>query len=252
MCIPEHCITFNILKFKCFNSASLASSRLHLLTYSKTKLHMKTFYSIIVLVSLMVVNTVAQTTQTVRTSQIEANLGLVKPSMLGSSQRTEDCDTFSNLCPDDSLVVYTTAAGGYVAGQNGYGDISKADVFKLPGTTIKGVMLFFGVGTAVDTVNQFKVRIWDNDGLFADGSTGAPGTVLAEMLNLILLLVWRPTVYSMQVSTSATMPATPSPWLPLWKEPVYPAKVRSLHLKNGLRTTMAVDGIAMKHGDSLV
>ncbi|MBK6484943.1 MAG: T9SS type A sorting domain-containing protein [Chitinophagaceae bacterium] len=143
---------------------------------------MKTFYSIIVLVSLMVINTVAQTTQTVRTSQISTNLGLVKPSMLGFSQRTEDCDTFSNLCPDDSLVIYTTSAGGYVAGQNGYGDISKADVFKLPGTTIKGVMLFFGVGTAADTVNQFKVRIWDNDSLFADGSTGAPGTVLAETL----------------------------------------------------------------------
>lgn len=130
----------------------------------------------------MGINVLAQTAPVARTSQIKTNLGLVKPSMLGSSQRTEDCDTFSNLCVDDLLTIYSVPLGGYVAGQNAYGDISKADIFQLPGTTIKGVMLFFGVGKAVNTVDQFKVRIWDNDGDFANGSPGAPGTVLAETL----------------------------------------------------------------------
>lgn len=133
---------------------------------------------LIVLVSLMGINAFAQTA---RTAHIKANLGLAKPSLMGSSQRIEDCDTFVNLCSDDTLAIWSTA-GGYVAGQNEYGDKSKADIFLLPGTTIKGVLLYFGVGKAANTVDKFNVRVWDNDGTFGDGSPGGPGTVLGTKL----------------------------------------------------------------------
>lgn len=142
---------------------------------------MKRFSLLVVLVSLLGISAFAQTAITPRTAQIKTNLGKAKPSMMGSSQRTQDCDTFINLCYDDQLVIYSTA-GGYVAGQNEYGDVSKADIYYLPGTTIKGCLIYFGFAKAANSVDKFKVRIWDNDGTFYDGSPGAPGTVLAEKL----------------------------------------------------------------------
>ncbi|MBK9730240.1 MAG: T9SS type A sorting domain-containing protein [Chitinophagaceae bacterium] len=139
---------------------------------------MKRLSILLVLVTLMGINAFAQTA---RTAQIKTNLGKAKPSMMGSSQRIEDCDTFVNLCVDDELVLYSTT-GGYVCGQNEYGDVSKADIFYLPGTTIKGVLLYFGFAKAANTVDKVKVRVWDNDGTFADGNPGAPGTILSEKL----------------------------------------------------------------------
>ena len=114
---------------------------------------MKRFSFLIVLVTLIGINAFAQTTQPVRTAQIKANLGKAKPSMMGSSLRTQDCDTFANLCFDDTLALWSTA-GGWVAGQNEYGDISKADIFYLPGTTIKGCLIYFGFAKAANTVER--------------------------------------------------------------------------------------------------
>lgn len=40
------------------------------------------------------------------------------------------CDTLANFDVATSTpTIYTAQSGGYVAGQNGYGDISKADIF---------------------------------------------------------------------------------------------------------------------------
>jgi hypothetical protein len=143
---------------------------------------MKRLSMLIVLVSLMGINAFAQTNQTPRTAAVKANLGLAKPELMGSSSRVLDCDTFINLCPDDTLVLYSVVGGGYVAGQNVYGDIAKADIFYLPGTSLKGCLLYFGYATAANTVDKFNVTAWDNDGTFADASPGAPGTVLATKL----------------------------------------------------------------------
>jgi len=137
---------------------------------------------LLMLVALLGVNAFAQTS---RTSHVAQSLGKAKPSMLGSSQRILDCDTFVNLCSDDTLVIYTATCDGvpghsYVCGHNCYGDKSKADIFGLPGTTIKGALLYFGVGKNANTTDKVNVRVWDNDGTFADGGTGAPGTVLGS------------------------------------------------------------------------
>lgn len=141
---------------------------------------MKRLSMLLMLVALLGVNAFAQTS---RTSHVSQSLGKAKPTMLGSSQRILDCDTFVNLCSDDTLVVYTSQCtagvpGGYVCGHNCYGDKSKADIFYLPGTTIKGALLYFGVGKNANTTDKVNVRVWDNDGTFADGGTGGPGTVL--------------------------------------------------------------------------
>ncbi|MBA2422711.1 MAG: T9SS type A sorting domain-containing protein [Chitinophagales bacterium] len=146
---------------------------------------MKRLSMLIVLVALLGINVFAQTT---RSSQISKILGPAKPSLLGTAQRPTDCDTFANLCEDDTLVIYSLSPGscapgdkgGYVTGHNCYGDKSKADIFLLPGETIKGLLLYFGVAKAANTTDKFTVRIWDNNGLFGDGSPGAPGTVLAS------------------------------------------------------------------------
>lgn len=158
-------------------------SQIQLFTKNQNKLHMKRLSMLVVLVALMGINAFAQTPQPTRTAEVKANLGLAKQSLMGSSERLEDCDTFANLCVDDTLVIYETAAGGYVAGQNGYGDISKADIFYLPGANnIKGALFYFGVGKAANSTDKFNVRCWDNDGTFGDGSPGGPGTVLGSKL----------------------------------------------------------------------
>jgi hypothetical protein len=108
---------------------------------------------------------------------------------MGSSDRIEDCDTFVNLCVDDTLVLYTATCdgihdGGYVCGHNCYGDNAKADLFYLPGQTIKGCLLYFAYATAANKKDSLTVNVWAPDGLFADGGTGAPGTILGSYKKL--------------------------------------------------------------------
>lgn len=170
---------------------------------------MKRFSFLFVLVTLIGINAFAQTTQPVRTAQVKANLGKAKPSMMGSSLRTQDCDTFANLCFDDTLALWSTA-GGWVAGQNEYGDISKADIFYLPGSTIKGCLIYFGFAKAANTVDKFNVRVWDNDGTFADGSPGGPGTILGTKLvkySDVVTDVTNGDLTYVQFSPEITMPA---------------------------------------------
>lgn len=147
---------------------------------------MKRLSILLLLVALMGINAFAQTS---RNSYIQKNLGVPKASLLGGDSRPTVCDTFVNLCSDDTLVLYTASCttgvpGGYVCGHNCYGDKAKVDIFGVPGivgnTTIKGVLLFFGVGKAANTTDQFNVRVWDHSGTFGDGGSGAPGTILGS------------------------------------------------------------------------
>ncbi|MEO6169175.1 MAG: T9SS type A sorting domain-containing protein [Chitinophagales bacterium] len=145
---------------------------------------MKKLSMLIVLVSLMGINAFAQTA---RTAPLKATLQLAKPAEMGASSSKlliQDCDTFANLCASDTFaVIYTYGTGLYVSGQNSFGDISKADIFQTGGTTIKGVLIWFGVGKAANTIDKFNVRVWENDGTFNDGVTpGAPGSILSSKL----------------------------------------------------------------------
>lgn len=84
------------------------------------------------------------------------------------------CDTLSNIPATDSATLYSVGNGGYVSGWNGYGDISKCDVFSNYSsyTSITGMQLYlFGVndggnGATVD------FNVWDDNG-------GQPGSIIA-------------------------------------------------------------------------
>lgn len=93
---------------------------------------MKRLSMIVVLVALMGINAFAQTQQPTCILEVKANLGLAKQWFKPVSECLEDCDTFANLCVDDTLVIYSTTGNGYVAVRTN-GDISKADIFYLPG-----------------------------------------------------------------------------------------------------------------------
>src|SRR4030095_10571043 len=147
---------------------------------------MKKFAILLMLVAMIGVNAFAQTSLSYSIKEI---LGPAKPSLLGGSSRPLDCDTFINLCSDDTLVLYsaqcvTGVPGGYVCGHNCAGHKSKADIFLLPGiagnTTIKGVLIYFAVGKAANTTDQFNVRVYDHSGTFADGGANAPGVILGS------------------------------------------------------------------------
>ena len=84
------------------------------------------------------------------------------------------CDTLTNIPSTDSVTVYSVGNGGFVSGWNGYGDISKCEIFSnySPYTSISGMQLFlFGVndggnGATVD------FNVWDDNG-------GQPGSIIA-------------------------------------------------------------------------
>lgn len=83
------------------------------------------------------------------------------------------CDTIGNAnLSSDNFVIYLDQNGGYLAGQNSYGDIGKMDKFTNdnPGQTeVGGALLYFGVAKGTGTTS---VKVWDDNG-------GSPGTVLA-------------------------------------------------------------------------
>jgi PKD repeat protein len=84
------------------------------------------------------------------------------------------CDTLSNIGSADSATIYSVNNGGYVSGWNGYGDLSKCDVFSnySPYTSINGMQLFLygvndgGNGATVD------FNVWDDN-------NGQPGSIIA-------------------------------------------------------------------------
>jgi hypothetical protein len=85
------------------------------------------------------------------------------------------CDTVTNFAITYTPTVYIDQGGGYVSGQNSYGDISKADKFGIPtpNSSIIGALYLIGVATSSGTGQTFNARVWDND-----GSGGLPNTVL--------------------------------------------------------------------------
>lgn len=99
---------------------------------------------------------------------------------------TGDCDTLPVPADwDGHLVIYSTSAGGYVSGPNGYASLGNASYFDLSATSytyITGADFYFAYansnksGNLNKTVN-FKVY---------DGSTGAPGALLGDSLSSTL------------------------------------------------------------------
>lgn len=112
-------------------------------------------------------------------------------SVTGGSAMNGDTIYPGNILNASGFTIYTVSGQegeylGYLAGTNGYGDISKAQQFKLESETysIKGGILWFGF-KHINGNADLKIQIWDMDGntgytTQGEGNQICPGTVLAS------------------------------------------------------------------------
>jgi len=100
---------------------------------------------------------------------------LTRTNYINVVNGTTTCDTLHYPLAG-TPVIYGVASpqSGYVAGNNSYGDLAKADYFATydAAKKINGTYIYFGVGKGGSSNVPFKV--WNNT-----GTAGAPGTVLA-------------------------------------------------------------------------
>lgn len=85
------------------------------------------------------------------------------------------CDTIGNFdIINDTPSLIGSNNGGYISGQNGYGDIGKSDYFDYTGgihSDVKGVYMGFGTAFAGSATSTFDV-------VMRDGTSGTPGAAL--------------------------------------------------------------------------
>jgi PKD repeat protein len=86
----------------------------------------------------------------------------------------QTCDTLHYPMPG-TPVLYSDQGGGYVAGNNSYGDLIKAEYFATyaPYTEIEAVYLWFGKVTDGGSTTNITINVYNNG-----GTSGAPGTVI--------------------------------------------------------------------------
>jgi hypothetical protein len=108
-------------------------------------------------------------------------------AVAGTAAAQHSCDSLFNMVAITDtpyvLLADTGTQPGYLAGNNVYGDIAKAEGFaSTPGynDTIISAVIYFGVVTAntTDSLDSIKVYVWDNTGMSIQGYTGAPGNVI--------------------------------------------------------------------------
>ncbi|MFH2094063.1 MAG: T9SS type A sorting domain-containing protein, partial [Bacteroidota bacterium] len=82
---------------------------------------------------------------------------------------TGGCDTLRYPLAGTEMI-YGAQPGGYLSGNNGYGDLAKVDYFDsyAPATQIDGALIKFGVATGNGTC---RVAVWN-------GTSGSPGTMI--------------------------------------------------------------------------
>ena len=92
-------------------------------------------------------------------------------------------DTLSHIGPNDTLTIYTSAGatpgtwGGYVAGNNYYGDKAKAEKFTVSGaTTMSKVLFLFSI--AKKTSGNPNVNVTVN--IHNIAASGEPGTIITS------------------------------------------------------------------------
>ncbi|TVR77966.1 MAG: T9SS C-terminal target domain-containing protein [Chitinophagaceae bacterium] len=111
-----------------------------------------------------------------RNAQQYSNASAINPQNLFSagSSSTTICETLTNITATDSFIIYMTN-DGYVAGQNEFGDVAKADFFQnsYPGNTLDSALLFISAASSSGPTATFSVNVWDNT-----GTNGQPGNVI--------------------------------------------------------------------------
>ncbi|MEP7168867.1 MAG: hypothetical protein ABI855_05805, partial [Bacteroidota bacterium] len=103
---------------------------------------------------------------------------VLQQSLLNIKSNGISCDTTSNFIVGTyTPTIYNDNAGGYVSGQNSYGDQSKVDKYAIPipNSSIYGVIYIFGAASSSGTNQTFTAQVWDND-----GAGGLPNTSLGS------------------------------------------------------------------------
>ena len=141
------------------------------------KLHLIT----IILLVIGVVNGFGQTKSVGKVAERKKLTGsFLEKSAIG-------IDTLGTLWGGDSLALYTSPSGGYVAGVNGFNDREKAQVF--PNDTVYGVtevlFLFGGKTYSSDTASKLWVNFYKTNGQgktsAGNSEDGAPGDIIAQI-----------------------------------------------------------------------
>lgn len=85
------------------------------------------------------------------------------------------CDTLQNFADTDTISLYLDPDGGYVSGQNSFGDMAMAEQYTGIGGpgSISTVIMLFGSASATNATDTFTINIWD-------GTSGTPGNILAS------------------------------------------------------------------------
>lgn len=125
----------------------------------------------------------------------------------GGGGTPSNCDTLFNFGFDDTLRVFNATPGGYQAGHNGYGDISKAEFFDNPygSAQLNRAFFYFGVAKAANANKTINIRVWNNTGLDGDGIAGAPGNVLFTQTVTIQSLPTQGNVFTYTFPTPITV-----------------------------------------------
>lgn len=110
----------------------------------------------------------------VNTAQKSGNNGTGTGGGMNPYQTT--CDTLLNIdLGIDTLTNYTLNPPnwGYVAGNNSFGDIAKAEFYNYsgPATQLTGIIYGFGRGAAASPASVIQVTVWDDN-------AGVPGAIL--------------------------------------------------------------------------
>ncbi len=122
----------------------------------------------------------------------ENGIALQTGGLFGFTETTQFCaPTFESNCGVDFEPLATnltqfrlySAASGFVAGTNNYGDLAKAQVFVAPTQTTEVTGIIAYIGAKMDNGATVTANLYDLDGTgtFSGGTTNsAPGTVLAS------------------------------------------------------------------------
>lgn len=116
---------------------------------------------------------------TLTASNAQGNNTMTKTNyIVVTAGSTGSCDTISNFdLANDTATYYINTTGGYVSGQNPFGDISKADKYTNSTTNavVDGAIIIFAVGKSSGSGQTANVRVWN-----ANGTGGLPNTVLGN------------------------------------------------------------------------
>lgn len=90
-----------------------------------------------------------------------------------NNAKLEDIDTL-NYPLEGTYSVYTSDGGGYVSGNNSYGDLAKANKFVIPqACVLTGILFDFYKATGGP--EDIEIAVWDNN-----GDNNSPGDIIAS------------------------------------------------------------------------